>query len=470
MVFSGLTFLYLFLPGTLLLCFAMPARLRNGVLLLASLVFYFYGERLYLLLMLAVILSSWIAGLLLERLQGRRRRLTLILFLCLCLGLLGLFKYADLLVETLNALARRPLLALPGLVLPIGISFYIFQAISYGIDVWRGKYPAERSLPKLALYLSFFPQLIAGPIVRYEQLAPALRARRVDPAEFGTGALRFCVGLGKKVLLADRLFAFCTAAAATREPSIVLAWAESFSYLLYVYFDFSGYSDMAIGLGSCFGFHLPENFRYPLVSSSIRDFWRRWHITLGAWFRDYLYIPLGGSRRGLGRQIMNLLLVWALTGLWHGASWNYAIWGLSIGLLLAAENLLRRWKRAKTAGLGGRRLFHRAAVLLLMTLCFIWFRFQDWSEAAALFGRMFGGSPIWSRESAYLLRGAILLLAGSALGATPLPRRLLGRLEKTSAGRCLLPGAQVIWMLLLLGLSTAWLVDGSFSPFLYFRF
>lgn len=470
MVFSGLTFLYLFLPGTLLLCFAMPARLRNAVLLLASLVFYFYGERLCLLLMLAVILLSWGAGLLLERLRGRRRRLTSILFLCLCLGLLGLFKYADLLAGTVNALAGRPLLALLGLPLPIGVSFYSFQAISYGLDVWRGRYPAERSLPRLALYLSFFPQLIAGPIVRYEQLAPALRERHVGPADFGAGALRFCVGLGKKVLLADRLFALCTAAAAAREPSVALAWAESFAYLLYVYFDFSGYSDMAVGLGACFGFRLPENFRYPLVSASIRDFWRRWHITLGAWFRDYLYIPLGGSRRGLGRQLRNLLLVWALTGLWHGASWNYAIWGISVGLLLAGETLLRRRKGPDAAEPGGRRLLRRAAVLLLMILCFVWFRFPDWSGAAVLFGRMFGGAPLWSGESAYLLRGGALLLAVGALGATPLPRRLLGRLEETGAGRCLLPAGRALWMLLLLGLSTAWLVDGSFSPFLYFRF
>ena len=469
MLFSSLTFLYFFLPVALLLCLCVPPGFRNAALLLASLVFYFYGEQLWLLLMLGQIVLTYAAGLLLERQSGRVRRLVLVIFLGLSTGRLCLFKYTDFLAGTVNALAGRPLLRLLRLPLPIGISFYTFQSMSYGLDVFRKKYPAERSLLRLAVYISFFPQLIAGPIVRYDAVAPALRHRRFSSETFGAGALRFAVGLGKKVLLADRLFALSQAASAAVHPSVSLAWAGSLSFLLYVYFDFSGYSDMAIGLAACFGFTLPENFRYPLVSPSFRDFWRRWHISLGTWFRDYLYIPLGGSRRGLGRQICSLLLVWALTGLWHGASWNYLLWGLSAGVLLILETLRRSLRPPGQRSLI-RTLPGRCLVLVMMTLSFVWFRYPDWPSAVGQFRAMFGGGPLWSGESSYLLRGGALLLTVSLLGATPLPRRLFLRLEETGPGRILAPAGRVLWMLLLLGVCTAYLVDGSFSPFLYFRF
>lgn len=554
MVFSSLTFLYVFLPGTLILYFAVPAKARNAVLLAASLLFYFYGEQLYLLLMLGEIGLSYAAGRLMERLAGeaparkRLKKLVLAVFLTLSLGALALFKYADLFAGTVNSLweaaAGQPLLKLLQLPLPIGISFYVFQSMSYGLDVYYGRYPAERSLLRLATYISSFPQLIAGPIVRYESVREALRERRVTPERFAAGAFRFSIGLGKKVLLADRLFALCEAAQAAGAPSAALAWTEALAYLLYVYFDFSGYSDMAIGLAGCLGFDLPENFRYPLVSGSIREFWRRWHISLGSWFRDYLYVPLGGSRRGLLRQLRNILIVWALTGLWHGASWNYMLWGLSVGVLLAAETLWRRLRAGKRASEGGGREGEReseggagraeagkcgletragggrvaaralrcAAVTVLMMLCFVWFRFPDGAGAAAQFGRMFGGAPLWSAETAYLLRGGAVLLGAGLLGATPLPGRLAGKIEGKLAEKLAgkregklegeltgkreeklagklegkregeltgklegkpagtLALARALWMLLLLALSTAYLVDGSFSPFLYFRF
>ena len=470
MVFSSLTFLYIFLPATLLLYFVLPAKARNAVLLAASLVFYFCGEQIYLLLMLGEILAAYAAGLLTERLRGGAKRAALIVFLVCSFGLLGLFKYADLFTGSVNAIAGGEVLAALKLHMPIGISFYVFQSVSYGIDVWRGKYPAEKNPLRLATYISFFPQLIAGPIVRYDELSSELRQRKTDFRSFGDGAFRFILGLGKKVLIADRLFSFCTAAARAQEPSLVLAWAEAAAFLLYVYFDFSGYSDMAIGLGAIFGFKIPENFKYPLVSPSVRDFWRRWHITLGAWFRDYLYIPLGGSRKGTARQIFALLFVWAMTGLWHGASWNYVIWGACFGVLRVGETLLRKLsKKEEKTGLW-RTLPRRIAVFALSALIFVWFRFQTAGEATAQFSRMFGGASFWSGETGYLLGGAAVILAVAFLGATPLPKRVFARLENTKAGACILPAGKALATVGILGLSTAYLVDGSFSPFLYFRF
>ena len=471
MVFSSLTFLYIFLPATLLLYFALPAKARNLVLLAASLIFYFCGERIYLLLMLGEILLCYLAGLLLCRFEKGKKRAVLIAALVVSFGLLALFKYADLFADSVNALAGEQVLRALRLHMPIGVSFYVFQSVSYLIDVYRGKYEAERNPLRLAAYISFFPQLIAGPIVRYDEVSAALRQRTVAFESFAAGAFRFTLGLGKKVLIADRLFAFCQSAAAAGEPSVVLAWVEALAFLLYVYFDFSGYSDMAIGLGALFGFRFPENFRYPLVSRSFRDFWRRWHITLGAWFRDYLYIPLGGNRRGLPRQIFALLFVWAMTGLWHGASWCYVIWGGCFGVLLVFETLWKRERKEKPERPGlARSLPRRAAVLVLSSMIFVWFRFQDAGQALSQFGRMFGSVPFFSGETAYFIKSAALVLTVSLVGCTPLPARLAARMGKTKAGAYVLPAAKALVTVLLLALSTAYLVDGSFSPFLYFRF
>ena len=470
MVFSSLTFLYIFLPATLLLYFVLPKKARNALLLAASLVFYFCGERIYLLLMLGEILLAYLAGILFEKTNGGRKRAVLVVFLVLSFGMLGLFKYADLFTGSVNAIIGREVLAALRLHMPIGISFYVFQSVSYGIDIWRGKYPAEKNPLRLATYISFFPQLIAGPIVRYDEISKELKDRKTTFQTFGDGAFRFVLGLGKKVLIADRLFAFCTAASKVGEPSLILAWTEALAFLLYVYFDFSGYSDMAIGLGAIFGFRIPENFNYPLVAGSIREFWRRWHITLGAWFRDYLYIPLGGSRHGLLRQIFSLLFVWAMTGLWHGASWNYMIWGACFGVLLVIETVISRLRKKEEKPGLWLSLPRRLLVFAVSALIFVWFRFQGAGEALHQFSLMFGGAPLWSSETAYLLQGAAVILIAALIGATPLPKMLFSRLEKTKPGVYILPAARVILMIGVLGLSTAYLVDGSFSPFLYFRF
>ncbi len=489
MVFSSLTFLYLFLPGTILLYYILPAKARNLILLVLSLVFYFAGEQLWLLLMLGEITAAYFSGLLLEQTDGKKKKAVFVLFLLFSFGMLGVFKYADLITETAGSLTRQGSLKALKLHLPVGISFYIFQAVSYVTDVYRKKYPAEKNLLHLALYVSFFPQLIAGPIVRFESVSDAIRSRKESWELFGEGAFRFVTGLGKKVLLADRLYAFCQAANGAAAPSVILSWAEGLAFLLFVYFDFSGYSDMAIGLGNCFGFRLPENFRYPLVSRSIGEFWRRWHITLGSWFRDYLYIPLGGSRCSKAKHVRNILIVWALTGLWHGASWNFVIWGLCFGLLMIPGAMIRR-KRPRSETIIRADVLDKApeqtekprrsrllldvlrcaAVMILTVLIFVWFRFTGFQDAVLQFSEMFGSVPFLSGESFYYLKGAAVLLTVSLIGATYLPCRLVRKLEQTRAGQTLLPFGRALWMLLILAVSTAYLADGSFSPFLYFRF
>ena len=481
MVFSSLTFLYLFLPSVFLLYYLVPGKARNVILLIFSLFFYFYGEQLYLLVMLGEIAAVYAAGLLIGRQKenGAGRKVVLVLFLVFSLGMLAVFKYAGLFARTVDALTAGALSAQSGLSLfeihmPIGISFYTFQGISYVLDVYRKREEAEKNPLRLAAYISLFPQLIAGPIVRYGDVAKELKEKRTfSLSKFSEGAVRFVIGLGKKVLLADRLYAFCQSASAATESSIVLAWAEGLCFLLYVYFDFSGYSDMAIGLCTCLGFSIPENFRYPLTSRGFREFWRRWHISLGSWFRDYLYIPMGGSRKGIPVQIRNLIVVWALTGLWHGASWNYVVWGLGFGLLIIIETLIdkKRGRKPDTeAPFRFRSIPNVLLVAVLTVVLFVWFRFQDWGDAVSQAGKMFGSVPFWSGETAYLLRGMILLLPVSLIGATPVPKTLVAKLEGTKAGSFLVPAGRVVWTVGLLALATAYLVDGSFSPFLYFRF
>ena len=323
MIFSSIPFLYYFLPLALLLCYLVPSRARNAFLLLASLVFYAWGEPKYLPVMAAATALGYGFGLAIERFRRFRKPL-LVLSIASSLGFLLYFKYADFFLENLNGLGLKvPLLRLA---LPVGISFYTFQILSYTVDVYRGEVKAQRNPIDLACYVTFFPQLIAGPIVRYKDIAAQLRDRpqNLDNLRLGTG--RFLVGLGKKVLLANLLGEVCAAWRVTADPSVLFSWLYALSYTLHIYFDFSGYSDMAIGLGKLFGFSFPENFNYPYISRSITEFWRRWHMSLGTWFRDYVYIPLGGNRKGKGRQFLNILIVWMLTGFWHGAAWNFLLW------------------------------------------------------------------------------------------------------------------------------------------------
>ena len=464
MLFSSIPFLYYFLPAVLICYFLAPPKGKNTVLLLFSLMFYGWGEPRLVLMMLLAVTLGYFFGLGLEKTRGSSLgKLLLVLSVISSLSFLVYYKYTDFFLENINGLfgLHLPLL---GLALPIGISFYTFQIMSYTVDVYRGQVPAQRNFIDLACYVAFFPQLIAGPIVRYSDVAPQLKNRRLTLENCRLGAGRFLVGLGKKILLANLLGELCTAWHGTQDGSVLFSWMYAVAYTLHIYFDFSGYSDMAIGLGRMFGFLFPENFRHPYVSGSITEFWRRWHISLGTWFRDYVYIPLGGNRRGKWCQLRNILVVWFLTGFWHGAAWNFICWGLYFGLLLIAEKL---WI---LKSLEGHKILAHVYVLLAVIFGFVLFDAGSLRQALETIRGMlgFGGLPLVSQEAAYLLRSNALLLLVAAVGATGLPKAGFDRFEKRwprGAG-VLVPGA----MCLVLLLCTAFLVDGSYNPFLYFRF
>ena len=462
MLFSSIPFAFYFLPAVLALYFAVPFRFKNAVLLVFSLVFYAWGEPGYLLLMAISILLGWLFGLLIGKYRGTARaRLFLVLSVAVSLGLLGWFKYADFAVNTLNALGLR--LPLPHVALPIGISFYTFQILSYTIDVYRGDALPQRSLVDFGAYVSMFPQLIAGPIVRYSDVARQLKHRTHSLEKASLGVRRLLIGLGKKVLIANQLGQLTVLFRESRQPSVLYVWIYAAAFALQIYFDFSGYSDMAIGLGKIFGFDLLENFNYPFISRSVSEFWRRWHMSLGGWFRDYLYIPLGGNRVSRPRWALNLLVVWSLTGLWHGAAWNFVLWGLLFALLLALEKL---WLGRLMEKLPGWLV--RIPVLAVLLVSFVLFNADSLSQALSDTAGMFGlgDLPLTSADTLYHLRsyGPLLLLA--MVGATPLPRNAVRRLEDSRV----LPWLEPVALCALLLAVTAFLVSGSFNPFLYFRF
>ncbi len=466
MLFSSIPFLYYFLPCVLLLYFLAPKRLKNAVLLLASLVFYAWGEPIYVLLMAGSIASGYVLGLLIEKFRAMPLgKLFLIVSAAISLGLLGYFKYVDFFISNFNAVfgLSVPLLRIA---LPIGISFYTFQLLSYTIDVYRGTVAAQRNFITLAAYIAMFPQLIAGPIVRYSDIAPELRSRTHTLSDAAAGTRRFVLGLAKKILFANLLGELVSGFRASQEQSVLYFWLGAAAFTLQIYYDFSGYSDMAIGLGLILGFHFPENFRYPYCAGSITEFWRRWHISLGSWFRDYLYIPLGGNRKGKGRQLLNILLVWLATGLWHGADWTFVLWGLLYAALLTAEKLFL------LRGLKKLRVLNHIYVLLFVTLGFVLFDADSVRSAAASVCAMFGGGglPLAGQESLYALRSGAVLLLSAAVGATPLLRRLITAAQQKTAGRAVLAVLEPVGLCLLLAVCTAFLVDGSFNPFLYFRF
>ena len=462
MLFSSIPFAYYFLPAVLVLYFLVPFRFKNAVLLAFSLVFYGWGEPVYLILMTLSILMGWVFGLLIGKYRGTKRaKLFLTASVVTSLGLLGWFKYADFAVENLNALGLD--LALPRVALPIGISFYTFQILSYTIDVYRGNAERQKSLVNFGAYVSMFPQLIAGPIVRYADVARQLESREHSVEKASLGVRRFVIGLAKKVLIANQLGQLIELYRASSQPSVLFVWMYAAAFALQIYFDFSGYSDMAIGLGKIFGFDLLENFNYPFISRSISEFWRRWHMSLGGWFRDYVYIPLGGNRVKPMRYVFNVLAVWALTGLWHGAAWNFVLWGLLFAALLTAEKFLLGKAMAKLPG-----WLVRVPILVVLLISFVLFNASSLSQAAADVGGMLGlgGLPAVSAESLYYLRSYGLLLVMAVVGATPLVKNLALRLEKGKAFAILEP---VVLCALLLAV-TAFLVGGSFNPFLYFRF
>ncbi|MDE6166878.1 MAG: MBOAT family protein, partial [Acetatifactor sp.] len=425
MIFSSVTFLYYFLPLTAAVYFLAPKRLRNSVLLLGSLIFYAWGEPKYVFLMGISILLCYILGLLTEKYREKKAgRLFCLLSILISLSFLIYFKYTDFFLENFNAATGLdiPLLRIT---LPIGISFYTFQIISYTVDVYRGG-PAQKNLIDLAAYISMFPQLIAGPIVRYSDLADQLKKRPHSWGMAAEGIRRFMIGLGKKVLLANQMGELCAAFQASGEKSVLFYWIYSVALCLQIYFDFSGYSDMALGLGRVFGFRFPENFNYPYVSASITEFWRRWHMSLGAWFRDYVYIPLGGNRMGRMRHLFNILVVWMLTGFWHGAAWNFIVWGLLFALLLILEKLwlLKLLPKSK--------ILSHGYVLFIVLVSFVIFNGPSLGEACTNIAGMFGAGeiPFVSKETLYCLKSFSILLAAGVIGATPLPRHLAEALSK----------------------------------------
>ena len=465
MVFSGIPFLFYFLPCALALYYIAPRRLKNAVLLLESLVFYAWGEPKYVVFMLLCIAQGYVSGLVIDRNRGKRAaKAALALSVVLSLGLLCYFKYADFFLSSFAA-ATGLSVKLLGVALPIGISFYTFQMISYTADVYRGA-AAQRSFVSLAAYIAMFPQLVAGPIVRYSDIAPELGERRVTLLDAAYGVRRFILGLAKKVLIANVLGELCSAFKASGEQSVLFAWLYAAAVTLQIYYDFSGYSDMAIGLGRLLGFRFPENFEHPLASMSMTEFWRRWHISLGSWFRDYVYIPLGGSRRGKARQLRNILVVWLLTGLWHGAAWNFVAWGGLFAVLLMAEKLWLLPVFEKKRALG------HAYVLLFAALSFVLFDADSiaaaWKTIMCMLG--LGGLPAASAEAVYCLRSYAVVLAAAAVGAAPWVRSTALRLKQSARGEKIINALEPAALVLLLAVSTAYLVDGSFNPFLYFRF
>ena len=464
MRFSSLPFLFGFLPLTLALYFAAPPRWRNLVLLLTSLVFYGWGEPIYLGIMVLSILIDYTHGLLVERYRSRDKlaRWFVAESVILNLGLLGFFKYWDFFAENLSRLPGITLPAL-GLPLPIGISFFTFQTMSYTVDVYRQDAPAQRDIVAFGAYVTMFPQLVAGPIVRYREVAAELKERVNTTADFAAGAGRFTVGLAKKVLLANSIGALWDAELAAQSAGMLTAlggWLGIAAYGFQIYFDFSGYSDMAIGMGRMLGFHFPENYARPYTAASVTEFWRRWHISLTTWFREYLYIPLGGSRRGTARTVRNIFIVWLCTGFWHGASWNFILWGLHFFLWLMLEKYLLKDFLQRLP-----RWLRHAYTLLVVFAGWGIFAMEDLSVCGGYFRVCFGGGALWSAVDGYYLRTYAVLLVLLTVGSANTVKAVWERLPER-AREALAP----VLMLAGLVLCTAYLVDGSYNPFLYFRF
>lgn len=447
MVFSSIPFLYYFLPVALVLYFAAPKQFKNMILFLASLFFYAWGEPLNVIWMLLSILVGFCSGWMIEQHMGNgQAKLLLVLSIVIHVGFLVYFKCAT--------------------VLPIGISFYTFQILSYEIDVYQGRVPAQRNLIRLGVYVAMFPQLIAGPIVRYADIDRALSERTHSVENFALGIRWFVIGLSKKILLANVLGRLCDIFLTSDDKSVLYYWLFGIAYSLQIYFDFSGYSDMAIGLGRILGFHLPENFNYPYIARSVTEFWRRWHISLGSWLRDYVYIPLGGNRVSKKRWVFNIFVVWILTGLWHGVAWNFIIWGLLFAVLLMLE---KRWLLKY---LEKSRILSHCYVLLSIIVSFVIFYGTKMSDLRNCLGGMIGLNrlPLISKEFLYYLRSYGVILLIGMIGTTPLIKILTGRLAQNSFGKRAVTILEPIVLIGLMLLNTAYLVDSSFNPFLYFRF
>lgn len=463
MLFTSITFLYYFLPLVLIFYFITPKKYRNIILLISSIIFYAYGEPKYVFLMLLEIIISYYGAILIDK-YPRYKETILAIFITIHLGLLCIFKYTNFLISNINNIFNSNISPL-NIIMPIGISFYTFQIISYLVDVYRKKVPPQKNILTLATYISLFPQLIAGPIVRYKDINEELKNRTITLKDTSYGFRRFIIGLAKKVIIANSLGELFNILNNNVPISLASTWLKSLSYMLQIYFDFSAYSDMAIGLGCIFGFHFLENFNYPYISKSITEFWRRWHISLGSWFKDYLYIPLGGSRRGPLILIRNILIVWFLTGLWHGASWNFIIWGLYFGLILLIEKLFLKKYFSKVPV-----IFKHIYVLFIVLISFIIFNSTTIDEATTTIKNLFISNSLINSGTIYYLKSYLPLILISLIGATPLIKNIYTKLSKNKTLNKILNILEPIYLIILLIIVTAYLIDSTYNPFLYFRF
>ncbi len=465
MLFTSISFLYYFLPALIIIYFITPKKYKNIILLIASLLFYFYGEPKYVFLMIAEIVIAYTGAILIDKYKNQSKNI-LIITLFIHVFLLIIFKYTDFIIQTINDISNANIKLL-NIALPIGISFYTFQIISYVIDVYNGKVKVQKNIINLATYVSLFPQLVAGPIVRYQTVEKELDDRIHSFNNFAYGIRRFSIGLAKKVLIANALGELCTKAFVLNETTVIFYWIFGISYMLQLYFDFSAYSDMAIGLGRIFGFNFPENFNYPYISKSITEFWRRWHISLGTWFKDYVYIPLGGNRDGKYKQIRNILIVWLLTGIWHGANWTFLIWGLLFGIILIIEKIFLNKFMEKLPS-----FIKRIYVLFIVMILFIIFNAENMSVALTNIKGLFGmnGEVFVNDYTLHYLKSYLPLLIIAFLGATPFIKILIDKLRKNKYANNIINILEPILIVMILVVVTSYLIDNSYNPFLYFRF
>jgi len=459
MLFSSISFIYYFLIVFLIVYFITPSKYRNFIILLFSLLFYFLGEPKYIIVLISSCILNYIFSLLIDK--RKHAKLYLVLAVVYNIGQLLIFKYTDFFIGNINNFIGTNI-PFMYIVMPIGISFFTFQALGYVIDVYNKKHKPAKNIWDFTAYVSLFPQLVAGPIVRYSDIEKDLQERTTSFSKFSEGVKRFTIGLGKKVLLANVLGEIATL---LTESSVLASWLKPILYTLQIYFDFSGYSDMAIGIGLMIGFRFLENFNYPLIASSITDFWRRWHMSLSSWFRDYVYIPLGGNRVSTIKFIRNIFVVWFLTGFWHGASWNFILWGLYFGILLVIEKFLLKKYIDET------KVLKYIYTSVIVVISFLIFSVEDFGNIITELKNMFfiGGVPLTDKITLYYLRSYMFFIIIAVIGATPLMKKLVGKLKQTKV-RIVIDILEPIFYIVLLVISTAFLIDASFNPFLYFRF
>ena len=466
MVFSSISFIYYFLPIVLLIYFILPNKYKNLVLLISSLFFYFYGENTYIWVLLLSCFINYLSGILLDKVKKKNnKKIILIITIIIDLGLLCYFKYTNFFIQNINHIFKSNI-DLLHIVLPLGISFFTFQTLSYVIDVYNGKVKANRNIINFACYVTLFPQLIAGPIVRYKDINKELENRKITIDDFGEGVRRFIIGLSKKVLIANNIGEMISILTSLNNPTIVSYILVAIGYTIQIYFDFSGYSDMAIGLGRMFGFHFLENFNYPLIAKNITDFWRRWHISLSSFFRDYVYIPLGGNRVSIPKHLRNILIVWLLTGFWHGATWNFIIWGLYFGLILIIEKYFLKDFLEK------HPIFSHIYTTILVIISFIIFNTDTFKDTLYFLKNMFGLNHLQliNFETIYYLKSYLTLIIISFITATPLLKNIKKKLTNNEKSKKIFDILEIITYMFLLIIITAYLIDTSFNPFLYFRF